>query len=160
MKCTNAEDMVEVKYIVTLEEDVLSSEFVISNTKTSPIRLTGSVLSHLTLSSPDATYAIGLEGSDFLSLSPFSSNFSIIPPDFGKRYESGFSKLWNQMSLWGARSGNKVDETKSNEKETELQMEGEEDDSYKHLREQMSRIYTSAPRDFTIIDRVLFLTVL
>lgn len=151
--CTDAEDMVEVKYIVTLEEDVLSSEIVISNSKSSPIRVTGSVLSHLTLSSPDATFAIGLEGSDFLGLSPFLSNFSIIPPDFAQKNEFGFAQLWNQMSLW-------VDETKSNETATELQMEGEENDNYKHLRDQMSRIYTSAPRDFTVIDRVLFLTQL
>ncbi|KAF3441213.1 hypothetical protein FNV43_RR15126 [Rhamnella rubrinervis] len=151
--CTDAEDMVEVKYNVTLEEDALSSELVISNSKSSPIRLTGSVLSHLTLSSPDATFAIGLEGSDFLGLSPFLSNFSIIPPDFAQNNEFGFSQLWNQMSLWGTRNGNKVDEAKSNVKETQLQMEGEENDNYKHLRDQMSRIYTSAPRNFTLIDR-------
>lgn len=156
--CTDAEDMVELKYTVTLEEDVLSSELVISNSKSSPLRLTGSVLSHLTVSSPDATFAIGLEGSNFFGRRPFFSNFSIIPPDFGQRNEFGFGQLWNQMSLWGPRNGNNVGgETKSNESETEEEIVGEEDDGYKHLREQMSRIYTSAPRNFTVIDRVLVL---
>ena len=32
------------------------------------------------------------------------------------------------------------------------EMEGEENNNYKHLTEKMSRIYTSAPRNFTIID--------
>ncbi|KAH7522775.1 hypothetical protein FEM48_Zijuj07G0174200 [Ziziphus jujuba var. spinosa] len=155
--CPDAEDMVELKYIVTLEEDVLSSELVISNSKASPLQLTGSILSHLTVSSPDATFAIGLEGSDFIGRRPFLSNFSIIPPDFGQKKIFGFSQLWNQISLWGPRNENNVDETKSIESETEEEIVGEENDGYKHLREQMSQIYTSAPRNFTVIDRVPFL---
>ncbi|KAF6154064.1 hypothetical protein GIB67_018986, partial [Kingdonia uniflora] len=52
------------------------------------------------------------------------SDFSIIPPDL--------------------RRGNSI-KIRENE--------GEEEDNYAQLTDKMSRIYTSAPRKFTIIDR-------
>lgn len=159
---TDSEDKVEIKYVITLKEDVLVSELVVSNSKSSSLQLTGSILSHLTVSSPDATYAVGLERSDFFSRLPILSSFGIIPPDFGLKNESQISKLWQQMTQkafmpgWGPKTQNDDgNEAERNQRENEEEMEGEEDDNYKHLRDQMSRIYTSAPTDFTIIDRVL-----
>lgn len=152
--------MIEVKYIVTLQEDELSSELVISNTSSAPIQLTGCVLSHLRVSSPDATYAIGLERSDFFSRPPFSSNFGIIPSDFGQKTGYVFGQMLNQTAFWRPKNQSNGDQTKSNQGESEEGLEGEETDNYKHLREQMSLIYTSAPRSMTIIDRVLILMIL
>lgn len=146
------ENMVEVKYIVTLEEDILSSELVVSNSKSSLLQLTGSIVSHLTVSTPDATYAIGLEGSNFFNRPPFLSNFGIIPPDFGQKNESGFGQLWGQQ-----RNPNTDEAAESSQREREEEMAGEEDDNYKHLTQELSLIYTSAPRTFTVIDRVLLL---
>lgn len=147
--CKDSEDMVEVKHIVTLKEDVLSSELVITNSKSSPIQLSGTLLSHLTVSSAEATFAVGLEGSDFFTTSPFLSSFGIIPSDFGLRKGVDFSQLWNQVSLWSSRN------TQS-ESEYDKDIKGEENDNYKQLGEEMSLLYTNAPRNFTIIDRVLF----
>lgn len=154
---TDSGEKVEIKYIVTLKEDELSSDLVISNSRSTPVQLTGCVLSHLRVSSPEATYAIGLERSNFFSLPPFMSNFGIVPPDFGQENESGFSQLLNKMSFWRSRNGNNADETKSDGNESKEEMEGEETDNYKNLREEMSRIYTIAPRNMTLIDRVLIL---
>ncbi|GMP98662.1 hypothetical protein CsSME_00046467 [Camellia sinensis var. sinensis] len=151
--CSNSQDMIEVKHILTLQQDLLSSELLISNSKHSSLRLTGSITSHLTVSTPEATYAIGLEGSNFYNKPPFSSKFSIIPPESTKRNDLGSKKSWKSptavkqlLSAWGS-------ENRSNEMEREEEMEGEENDNYKHLTDKMSRIYTSAPRYFTIIDR-------
>ncbi|KAK9290724.1 hypothetical protein L1049_008898 [Liquidambar formosana] len=157
--CSDSEDMVELKYIVTLQQDILSSEFVISNSKSSSLQLIGSVISHLTVSTPDATYAVGLEGSDFSSSPPFMSNFGIIPPDLGQTKKLGSSQLWDQMALrrflsgWNAINQNSDDEAETSQRKRDEEMEGEENDNYKHLTEEMSRIYTSAPRYFTVIDR-------
>lgn len=91
MISSDSESIAEVRYIVTLQQDKLSSEIVISNLKSLPLQLTGSVMSHLTVSTPDATYAIGLEGSNFFSRTPFLSNFGLVPPDFGQKNELGSS---------------------------------------------------------------------
>lgn len=151
------ESIAEVKYIVTLQTDVLSSEIVLSNSKCLSLQLTGSVISHLTVSIPDATYAIGLEGSNFFSRTPFLCNFCLIPPGFGQKNEVGSSQLWGQagikifLSGWNGKNQNDADQLKKED------MEGEEEDNYKQLSSEMSRIYTSAPRNFTVIDRVILL---
>ncbi|KAK6243178.1 hypothetical protein QUC31_009587 [Theobroma cacao] len=151
------ENMVETRHIVTLQEDVLSSEITVSNSKSSPLQWTGSIISHLTVSSPDATYALGLEGSNFLNMPPFLSNFGIIPPDFDLENDSYIGQLWSQMGLkrfcsgLGQRNQKNASEAEKKQREGE-EMEGEEE-GYKQLNEQMSRIYTSAPRFFTLIDR-------
>ncbi|GMI79248.1 NDH-dependent cyclic electron flow 5 [Hibiscus trionum] len=95
----DSENMVETRYIVTLKEDVLTSEISVTNTKSTPLHWTGSIISHLTVSSPEATYALGLEGSNFLSVPPFSSNFGIIPPDLDEENDSDIGQLWGQMGL-------------------------------------------------------------
>ncbi|CAK9155753.1 unnamed protein product [Ilex paraguariensis] len=152
--------MVEVKHIVTLQQDLLSSEIVISNSQPTSLCLRGSVISHLIVSTPEATYAVGLEGSDFFSRPPVWSNFSIIPPDFDKRKGLGSKNLWDPMAFrellsgWGGvRDQNNADDVERIEKATDEELEGEEKENYKNLTEKMSRIYTSAPRNFTIIDR-------
>lgn len=134
---------IEVKHILRLTEDVLRSEIVVCNSSASSCHFTGAILSHLTVSTPEATYAIGLEGSDFSSRPPVSSDFSLIHPSFGKT-RSGKQKGF--LELLSSRG-------KTNE--TEEILEGEEEDNHKNLQEEMSRIYTSAPRSFTILDRVL-----
>ncbi|XP_050244862.1 protein NDH-DEPENDENT CYCLIC ELECTRON FLOW 5 [Quercus robur] len=156
----DSENKIEVKYIVTLKKDMLSSELVVSNSNSSSLlQLTGSIVSHLVVSTPDATYALGLEGSDFFNRSPLLTNFALVPPDFGQKNEFGLGQFLGQMTLkglssgWGARNQNTADDAESSPRESEEEMEGEEDDNYKHLKQQMSRIYTSAPRYFTIIDR-------
>ncbi|XP_062004082.1 protein NDH-DEPENDENT CYCLIC ELECTRON FLOW 5 [Rosa rugosa] len=148
---TDSHDMVQVKYIVTLQDDVLISQLMVSNNSdSSSLQLSGCILSHLTVSSPDATYAVGLERSDFFGRLPILTGSAIIPPDCDQKSESQFSQLWKQMTSngWGPKNGHQTE----TEQEEEME-EGEEDDNYKNLREQMCRIYTSAPRDFTIIDR-------
>ncbi|KAF8398608.1 hypothetical protein HHK36_017539 [Tetracentron sinense] len=150
----DSEDMVEVKYIVTLQSDVLSSELVFSNLKPSTLQLMGSFISHLTVSTPDATYAVGLEGSNYFSRPPFMSDFSIIPPVFGQTNATGSIQSWGQTTLKGLLSNLGVRGQKdATESKQEEEIEGEENDNYAQLTEKMSRIYTSAPRSFTVIDR-------
>ncbi|XP_050369830.1 protein NDH-DEPENDENT CYCLIC ELECTRON FLOW 5 [Argentina anserina] len=151
---TDSHDMVQVKYIVTLQDDALISQLMVSNNSdSSSLQLSGCILSHLTVSSPDATFAVGLERSDFFGRLPILTSSAIVPPEYGQKSESQFSQLWKQLA-WGPRNGHQTETERQEEEEEEGEMEeGEEHDNYKNLREQMCRIYTSAPRDFTIIDR-------
>ncbi|CAH2033469.1 unnamed protein product [Thlaspi arvense] len=114
---------VEMKQIVTLRGDTLSVELCVTNNGISPIRLEGcSLVSYLTVSTPEATYAVGLEGSDFVETKPFLPRFGVVQDEEEEdEDESGFC--------------------------------GEEESNYKQLNEEMSRIYTCAPRSFTVIDR-------
>uniref|UniRef100_A0A0F7GYH6 NDH-dependent cyclic electron flow 5 n=1 Tax=Hypseocharis bilobata TaxID=253189 RepID=A0A0F7GYH6_9ROSI len=150
MISNDSEGKVRVKYIVTLEEDTLRSEFVVSNAKSTSLQLLGGVMSHLTVSSPDATYVLGLERANFFSLEPILSDFGIIPPTFGQKDSPGYGQVYGTLgsvlSHLGARN-----QTSNTESEEEL--EGEEDDNYKQLTDEMSRIYTSAPRNLSIMDR-------
>ncbi|KAI3822732.1 hypothetical protein L1987_10329 [Smallanthus sonchifolius] len=152
---SNSEDKIEFKHIVTLQQDAISSEIVVTNLRSSSVRLTGSVIGHLAISTPEATYAIGLESSNYFVKPPLFSNFSIIPPDFN-RNDSGWvqSGLKQLLSGWGLGSqiDSSNDGTAKNRQEDE-DIEGEEEDNYKHLTEKLSMIYTSAPRNFTIMDR-------
>lgn len=147
---SNRESMVEIKHIVTLKQDVLSSELIITNSKTTSVRLTGSVLSHLAVSTPEATYALGLERSNFLIRPPVFSKYTIVPPDFDKRKKSN---IWQLFSSWGSRNPDIADDANSTGSEGEEDLEGEEDDNNKQLTEKMSRIYTSAPTNITVLDR-------
>ncbi|XP_027923792.1 protein NDH-DEPENDENT CYCLIC ELECTRON FLOW 5 isoform X2 [Vigna unguiculata] len=133
------DDKIGLKYIVTLEKDTLNSELKISNRRSLPLRMTGSILSHLTLSSPEATYAIGLEGSSYCSTPLFESEFMLSPQDSGRE---GFGKAFPQ---WSTKSKNNGLEGS--------QVKNEEIDNYKQLSEELSLVYTEAPRSFTLIDR-------
>ncbi|KAJ6349451.1 hypothetical protein OIU77_006933 [Salix suchowensis] len=165
MVSTDAKDMVEVRYILSLREETLSSELTVSNLKSSSIQMRGGIISHLTVSTPEATFAYGLEGSDFFNRPVFLSNFGIVPPGLSQNRGFGSGQMWENLGLkgfftgWDARNQKNGDEGKDSLTESE-EMEGEENENYKNLTEAMSRIYTSAPRDFTIIDRVLFLLTL
>lgn len=114
--------------------------------------MSGSVLGHLTVSTPEATYAVGLEHSDFFNRPPFSTNFGIIPPGFGKRKNQTSNKFWDPAGIF---SSTRNAEEKAGQSEDEI--EGEETDNYKCLTDEMSKIYRHAPRDITIIDRVSYL---
>ncbi|KAK6942002.1 hypothetical protein RJ641_027379 [Dillenia turbinata] len=156
----DSQDMIQIKYIVTLQPDLLSSKLVIENLQTSSsLRLIGSVMSHLRVSTPDATYAVGLEGSDFFTQPPLPAEFVIIPPDFEERRSPGSRKSWAQtmvnslFSGWVSKNGIAAGGTESSKKGSG-EMVGEETDNYKQLSHRLSRIYTSAPRSFTVLDRV------
>ncbi|ESQ29928.1 hypothetical protein EUTSA_v10011597mg [Eutrema salsugineum] len=111
----------EMKQIVTLRGDTLSIELCVTNKGITPIRLEGcSLVSYLTVSTPEATYAVGLEGSDFVETAPFLPRFGVVQGE---------------------------------EAEDKAGLSGEEENNYKQLNEEMSRIYTCAPRSFTVIDR-------
>lgn len=152
----SSEDKIGLKYTVTLEKDALNSELEVSNSKSLPLQMTGSILNHLTVSTPDATYAIGLERSNYCSRPPFESEFTMSPPDSGQ--EEGFGKLWNSSALrqlfplWVTKN-EKNNEAEGSQKGSE-DMNCEEIDGYKNLREKISLVYTNAPRSFTVIDRV------
>lgn len=151
--------MVEVKHIVTLKEDEISSEIVIKNSKGSSLCFMGSVLSHLVASTPDATYAVGLQSSNFFDRPPLLSNCTITVPNSSQRDDMDSKNFWGPLAFkdffagWGAKTQNNKDGVEG--KESEEFEGGEEEDDYKHLTEKMSRIYTSAPRSFTVIDRVI-----
>ncbi|KAL8490489.1 hypothetical protein ACS0TY_022498 [Phlomoides rotata] len=134
---TSEDATCQVKHVITLERDRLNSDILVSNSATSSsLHLMGSAMCHLTVSTPDAVYALGLEASDYFISPPFETSFSIIPPD-----------VQNPTTFWP------FNKLISKEKEEEEELMGEEDDNYKHLSEKLSRIYTSAPRSLTIIDR-------
>lgn len=142
-------DKIGLKYIVTLEEDGLGSEVEISNSNSFPLQMTGSILSHLTVSTPEATYAIGLERSNYYSRPPIESEFILSPPNTSE--EKGFGKIWKSsvkqfLPSWGTNN-------QDNEAEDSEDMSGEEMDTYKQLKERISLVYTNAPRSFTLIDR-------
>ncbi|XVE89784.1 hypothetical protein DITRI_Ditri20bG0022700 [Diplodiscus trichospermus] len=113
---SDSEILVETRQIVTLQEDVLISEILVSNSKPSPLQY------------------------------------------LDQENDSYIGQIWSQMGLkrffngLGQRNERNASEAERKQRESE-EMEGEEDDGYKQLNEQMSRIYTSAPRSFTVIDR-------
>lgn len=152
----------EVEHILTLKGDLMSSEIIIRNlSASSSLRVVGSIMSHLTVSTPEATFICGLEGSDFFTTPPALTDFSLIHPSFGINKQSSltnsdpgaFPELFSHWSLRN-ETHNLDGDTKNTMKDAEkmLQVE-EEDDDYKNLAQEMSRIYTTAPRSFTIMDR-------
>ncbi|KZV20229.1 hypothetical protein F511_01086 [Dorcoceras hygrometricum] len=150
---------VEVKHIITLGEEYLTSEILVSNSSdSSALRLMGSIMSHLALSTPEATYAIGLQRSEFVIRPPVMSTFSIIPPDFAKRNGSedtnNYSGLRKLFPNWIGK--NQIGDVKSLMKDPKVELDDsvqEEEDDYKPLAMTISRIYTNTPRNFTILDR-------
>lgn len=151
---TDSGDNVEVKYILALQEQTLSSKLKVLNSTSSPVRFTGSIVSNVCVSTPDATYAIGLAGSDFYKRRPLQFDYEIVPPTILEDDYLGLSKIWEKMPLKGLMGQS------SKEKQGDEEMEGEEDDDYKRLTEKMSLFYTSAPTYLTIIDRVCSFKVL
>ncbi|KAI9093596.1 hypothetical protein K1719_027045 [Acacia pycnantha] len=152
-----SEDMVELRYKVTLREDTLGTGLEVTNLRSMPIQMTGSVLSHLTVSTPDATYAVGLERSNYRNKPPFASEFFLSPPDFS---QEGLGKIWNFLvqkeifPRWGTKNQN-FNEAESSQLEgdEDADTDSEEMDNYKHLGERVSLVYTNAPRNFSVIDR-------
>ncbi|KAK4769631.1 hypothetical protein SAY86_027781 [Trapa natans] len=146
----DSKSMVEMKYILTLQEQTLSSEIEVSNTSlSSSVQLRGSIINHLNVSTPDATYALGLEGSSFYSRPVISSSFAIIPPELGE--EQSVWNIWEKFPLRKFLQTHEEAGDRNNDVKEDI--EGEEEDNYKRLTEEMSMIYTSAPNYLTIIDR-------
>jgi hypothetical protein len=142
----------EARCVVALHPEALATELSATNSAASPspVALSCGVSNHLRVSTPDATYALGLQGSDYRTVEPALSEFSIIPPDYraARQAEAGKEKhRWANrgfdMVLSGIRGRGTADEP-----------DGEEDDDYKHMTDEMCRVYSQAPREFTILDRV------
>ncbi|KAK1297077.1 hypothetical protein QJS10_CPB15g02117 [Acorus calamus] len=151
----NPKHGVEFKYLITLQQDLLSSELVVTNMGSSNLQLMGSILSHLEVSSPNATYAVGLQGSSYFNKPPPMSEFLIVPPNFNEKSRSNAKKsqfLEGILSGWSSREQKSTDEAKSGGELSE-DVEREEGEDYAQLTEKMSRIYTTAPTKFTVIDR-------
>jgi hypothetical protein len=70
------------------------------------------------------------------------SEFSILPSDSAQLQKPHWSKRID-MFLSGADAAAGAQEP-----------DGEEEDDYKHLTAELCRIYSHAPREFTVIDRV------
>lgn len=141
--------------VVTLHPEALATELTVTNNASAasspPMALTCSVPSHLRVSTPDATYALGLQGSDYRSVEPALSEFSIIPPGYGAARQAAAGTTarnrWANKGLDMILSGGQQDRGAADEPD------GEEDDDYKHMTDAMCRVYSNAPREFTIIDR-------
>ncbi|PUZ37036.1 hypothetical protein GQ55_9G085900 [Panicum hallii var. hallii] len=139
--------------VVTLHPEALSTEIAVTNNAPAPMALSCGVSNHLRVSTPDATYALGLQGSDYRSVEPALSEFSIIPPDYraaarqpaaaGSARHRWANRGFDMILSGGGRDSGAADD----------QPDGEEDDDYKHMTDAMCRVYSHAPRDFTIIDR-------
>ena len=133
--------------VVTLHPEALATELAVTNTAPAPMALSCGVSNHLRVSTPDATYALGLQGSDYRSVEPALSEFSIIPPDYraaaGSARYRWANRGFDMILAGGGRDRGAADD----------QPDGEED-HYKHMTDAMCRVYSHAPRDFTIIDRV------
>ncbi|CAN6281399.1 unnamed protein product [Urochloa humidicola] len=139
--------------VVTLHPEALSTEIAMTNTSPSAVMaLSCGVSNHLRVSTPDATYALGLQGSDYRSVEPALSEFTIIPPDYGAaaagRQPVPAKRRWANRGFDMILSGGGRDRGAA-----EDQPDGEEDDDYKHMTDAMCRVYSHAPREFTIIDR-------
>ena len=67
---SNSEEKVEINHTVILKQDAISSEIVITNLRPSSLKLMGSPISHLAISTPEATYAIELEISNYFVKPP------------------------------------------------------------------------------------------
>ncbi|XP_062214596.1 protein NDH-DEPENDENT CYCLIC ELECTRON FLOW 5-like [Phragmites australis] len=144
-------DAAEARCVVTLHPEALATELSATNNaaSSSPMALSCTVSNHLRVSTPDATYALGLQGSDYRSVEPALSEFSIIPPDYGAARQSAAGKARHRLSNKGfdmVLSGGQAHGAAG-------EPDGEEDDDYKHMTEEMCRVYSHAPREFTIIDR-------
>ncbi|KAF9599572.1 hypothetical protein IFM89_039403 [Coptis chinensis] len=81
-------------------------------------------------------------GSNYFKKTPFVSDYTIIPPKIVKQNNGAFQGLFSSRER---RIKTKSAELKQNTK-TEEELEGQEKDNYGCLTEEMSRIYTSAPR--------------
>ncbi|KAK4405012.1 protein NDH-DEPENDENT CYCLIC ELECTRON FLOW 5 [Sesamum angolense] len=152
----NKQSLAQVKHIITLGRDLLTSEILVSNSSISSLHLMGSITCHLAVSTPDATYAVGLEGSGFFIRPPLVADFNIIPHEFAKKTNQDPRKFWALNKLFSksdARKWNVDDDVESLMRDVKEELEGEEQDNYKHLTQKLSRIYTCAPRNLTVIDR-------
>ncbi|KAF9594120.1 hypothetical protein IFM89_027486 [Coptis chinensis] len=69
---------------------------------------------------PDATYVVGLEGSNKFSKPPFVSDYTIIPPVSESRTTGAFQGLFSSR---GKKDQNSADELNKNT-ETEEELEG------------------------------------
>lgn len=149
---------------MSLREDQISSELTVTNSTPLFIELQGGILSHLTVSTPEAAYAVGLQGSNYCRKQATATEFSIVPPTNSEKngsssaflrslVQKGFDGLF---SGWGIRKHQNEEEVKVEEEKEEE--EKEEYDDYIQMNDKLSRVYTSTPVQFTVIDRVMIFT--
>ncbi|GJN23322.1 hypothetical protein PR202_gb10960 [Eleusine coracana subsp. coracana] len=139
----------EARCVVTLHAEALATEITATNGTASAVALSCGVSNHLRVSTPDATYALGLQGSDYRTVEPALSEFSIVPPD----YRAAAAERKATRHRWANRGFDMVLSGDPRGRGAADEPDGEEDDDYKHLTEEMCRVYSQAPREFTILDR-------
>ncbi|KAK3149351.1 hypothetical protein QOZ80_3AG0216180 [Eleusine coracana subsp. coracana] len=139
----------EARCVVTLHAEALATEITATNCAASAVALSCGVSNHLRVSTPDATYALGLQGSDYRTVEPALSEFSIVPPD----YRAAAAERKATRHRWANRGFDMVLSGDPRGRGAADEPDGEEDDDYKHLTEEMCRVYSQAPREFTILDR-------
>ncbi|WVZ60540.1 hypothetical protein U9M48_010548 [Paspalum notatum var. saurae] len=140
--------------VVTLHREALATEVSVTNNApatSSPMALSCVVSNHLRVSTPDATYALGLQGSEYRSVEPALSEFSIVPPDYRAAWQS--SAGTGARQLWASRGLDMILSGSRDRGGVVAEPDGEEDDDYKHMTDAMCRLYSHAPREFTIMDR-------
>uniref|UniRef100_A0A0D9VZ03 Protein NDH-DEPENDENT CYCLIC ELECTRON FLOW 5 n=1 Tax=Leersia perrieri TaxID=77586 RepID=A0A0D9VZ03_9ORYZ len=137
---------VEARCVVALHPEALATEITARNAGATAVEVSATVSTHLRVSTPDATYAVGLQGSDYRAMDPVLSEFAIVPPEFMASRSSTSSPRW-------ASNGFDVVLSAAAGAAPAQEPDGEEDDDYKRLTAELCRIYSHAPRQFTIIDR-------
>ncbi|KAG6546432.1 hypothetical protein Mapa_011980 [Marchantia paleacea] len=138
----------QFKYVVTLCDDSLSVALVVSNTGPVPVEFTGSIISHLGVSSADGAFAVGLKGYRYRSL--------VKQKQRGFDPSMIFSQIWKPREEQDGR-GTLIQEMSSRDARQELE-DGKwtvESEDYSQLRGGMDRLYTIPPEAFSIMDRGL-----
>ncbi|KAL6900882.1 hypothetical protein ACP4OV_005558 [Aristida adscensionis] len=92
--CVRAAAGVDIKLACTvaLHTEALPTELFVLNNAASPVELSTAVSNHLRMSTPDATYALGLQGSDYRCAEPALLAFCIVSLDPAARRTTTTSK--------------------------------------------------------------------
>ncbi|KAH9331127.1 hypothetical protein KI387_003235, partial [Taxus chinensis] len=147
LRCCNGDGMLSVKYVVTLYDKVLTTAVLVENISSSPVELTSSIMTHLTASTPDGAYAIGLKGCSYCTEPPLPSEFNIVS---NIREESKPSPGWSLMqNLFGKKEKREL-ETGDAGVESKWVVEN---DDIAHLRNKMSRVYSTSREQMRFNDK-------
>lgn len=158
LRCCNTEGKLSVKYVVTLYDKLLTTAVLVDNVSSSPIELTSSVMTNLSLSTPDAAYAIGLRGCSYCTKAPLPSEFRIVS---NVEDESKPSSSWLFLQhLFGTKEGSQKRKLSTGDEEGTESLWIVEEDDFVHLRNKMSRIYFTPREQIRINDRGRRLTLI
>ncbi|GLJ18069.1 hypothetical protein SUGI_0318790 [Cryptomeria japonica] len=150
LKCCNDDGMLSVKYVITLYDKLLTTAVLVENISSSPVELTSSVMTHLTASTPDGAYAVGLEGCSYCTEPPLPSEFNIVS---NVKEEPKPSSGWSLMQqFFGTKENREEQVTGDSGAESKWVVET---DDFAHLRNKMSRVYSTAREQMRFNDRGL-----